>query len=253
MNRKFAVLLLLSALALSCGPLGALRKPAELQQTAEALVGTVEAVITEAPELKETVAAAITEAPELKKTVEAAVTEAPDLLKTVEAALTETPVELEPTAASSGSGGALRQWAAIASASSEYGNPSWSAQQATGAPDTPTCGDEVTAWASASSGTVEWIEVTFARSVIPTQLTIYQTYHPDQVVKVELIDITAGYHEVYSAQPVDRSSEPCPYILTIPVETDLEVGGLRITIDQSVVGSWNEIDAVELVGQPVGG
>ena len=34
-------------------------------------------------------------------------------------------------------------------------------------------------------------------------------------------------------------------------ETDFLVHGVRITVDQSVLGlGWNEIDAVELVGIP---
>ena len=41
----------------------------------------------------------------------------------------------------------IRQWASSATAGSEYSNTDWSANQATGAPDTPDCGDQETAWA----------------------------------------------------------------------------------------------------------
>ncbi|NJN66632.1 MAG: PQQ-binding-like beta-propeller repeat protein [Chloroflexaceae bacterium] len=145
----------------------------------------------------------------------------------------------------------VRQWALSATASSEYGTDSWTAAQATGEPDTTTCGDYGTAWASSDSTTVEWLEVQFATPVTPTQVNIIQTYNPSQVSKVELRDTDGLYHEVYSAVP-ETVEAPCPYTLSIPVEAadaTYLADGVKITVDQSVVGtSWNEIDAVELVG-----
>jgi hypothetical protein len=142
----------------------------------------------------------------------------------------------------------IAQWAVDATASSEYGNPDWAAFQATGAPDTDECGDYVTAWASATAGTEEWLELTYATPVYPLEINIYQTYTPDQVVRVELIDTEGNYHEVYTAEPVDMGDD-CPYVLTVLVdEGEYQAVGVRITVDQSVIGSWNEIDAVELVG-----
>jgi hypothetical protein len=147
-------------------------------------------------------------------------------------------------------GDEIRQWATSATANSEYGSFDWAAIQATSAPDTFECGDYGTAWASESSDTVEWIELSFDTPVIPTEVNIYQTYSPDQVTQVELIDLTSTYYTVYTADPQDMSGDTCPYILSIPVEyAGYQTMGLRITIDQSVLGlGWNEIDAVELVG-----
>ncbi len=45
----------------------------------------------------------------------------------------------------------IRQWGTGATASSEYGNPNWSAMQATGAPNVTDCSDASEAWAAASS------------------------------------------------------------------------------------------------------
>jgi hypothetical protein len=98
---------------------------------------------------------------------------------------------------------------------------------------------------------VEWLELVYETPVIPTEINIIQTHSPDQVVKVELIDRAGLYHEIYTGVPVDRWME-CPFTLSISVDVDYAVGGLKITIDQSVIASpWNEIDAVELVGFPV--
>lgn len=147
--------------------------------------------------------------------------------------------------------GEYRQWATGAAAGSEYAAPDWAALQATGAPDVQICGDHPKAWAASGSNTREWLQLTYAVPVHVTQVNIYQTYNPDQVVKVELIDGSADYHEVYTAQPTERD---CPFVLNIAVpRTEYLVTGVRLTIDQSVLGlGWNEIDAVELVGVPEG-
>jgi len=142
----------------------------------------------------------------------------------------------------------IRQWASSAYASSEYGNPDWSAGQATGAPDTLECGDTSTAWASYDNFTVEWIEVRFETPVVPTEINIYESHTPTQVSRVEVVDMQGIYHEVFTAEP--KMAPDCPYILSAPVTgADYEAVGVKITIDQSQLGlPWDEIDAVELVG-----
>jgi len=176
----------------------------------------------------------------LEPTVEATATE----VAAAESTPTVVPTE---AAGQTGQGKQLRQWASSASASSQYDDPEWSANQATGAPDTPECSDYQTAWAAASKDTQEWLEVGFANPVLPTQINIVQTYNPSRVVKVELIDPNGGYHEVYKGEP--KQADACPYTLSINVKgADYEAVGVRISIDQSVIGQWNEIDAVELVG-----
>lgn len=139
------------------------------------------------------------------------------------------------------------QWAAAATASSAYGDPDWAAGQATGAPDTRLCGDFSTAWASAAPDSVEWLEVTFAIPAIPGELLIVHSYNPTQVVKVELIDLDGAYHSVYTGRP--EAAVECPYIQSIYIDgIDVLVGGARITVDQSELGGWDEIDAVGLTG-----
>jgi predicted aspartyl protease len=93
---------------------------------------------------------------------------------------------------------------------------------------------------------VDWLELSYATPVYATQVVIYQTYNPSQVVKVELIDAGGNAHEVYTAQPAEQT---CPFTLTISVtKTDYKVSKIRITVDQTVLGGWNEIDAVQLIG-----
>jgi hypothetical protein len=79
-------------------------------------------------------------------------------------------------------------------------------------------------------------------------VNIVQSYSPNQVLYVDLLDTDGEYHEIYLGEPVDRS-DSCPYTLSIPVEdADYLAVAVKITIDQSVLANWNEIDAVELVG-----
>jgi hypothetical protein len=166
---------------------------------------------------------------------------------------TQTPI---PTVTLPILGNVVHSWASTGEASSEFGTVSWTAAQAAGAPDTPTCGDQGSAWASASSNGVDSLTMYFYdQPVIPVQVNIYQSYNPSQVVKVELLDAYGQYYDatIYEAAPA--AVNQCPYTLSIPVTgINYLVMGVRITVDQSVLGlGWNEIDAVELVGYPENG
>jgi hypothetical protein len=158
------------------------------------------------------------------------------------------PAEAGEATSGTGAGGEIRQWATSATASSEYSNPRWSASQATGAPDTPDCGDSATAWAASNDNTVEWLELRYDVPVRPTQVNVIQSNSPDQVVFVDLLDTEGEYHDIYLGEPEGKLE--CPYILSIPVgDANYLAVGVKITLDQSVIAApWNEIDAVELVG-----
>jgi hypothetical protein len=146
----------------------------------------------------------------------------------------------------------LRQWASAAKASSQYGKVEWSASQATGAPNVLACRDDVKAWASYGAKTREWIELTYDVPVIPTEITIIQTYNPSQVVEVYVTDMEGEEHLILDVDPV---SVDCPDFHTIFIEeVNFLIHKVTVVIDQSIMGwGWNEIDAVELVGYPQGG
>ena len=146
--------------------------------------------------------------------------------------------------------GQLYQWASGAEASSEFADPEWSASQATGEPDTPRCGDYQTAWATAGSDTIETLVLTYTLSVHVTGINIVQSFKPNQVVQVDLVGAFDRGVKIYESEPM-QVDQPCPYTLSIPVEkTEGRFNKVRITVDQSVLGlGWNQIDAVELVGE----
>jgi hypothetical protein len=145
----------------------------------------------------------------------------------------------------------IRQWAVEAEASSEYADPEWAANQAIAAPNTDRCGDYQTAWATAGSDSIEWLIVRYPVAVHVTAVHIIQSFNPSQVVKVELLGAFDRAVEIFNQPPI-QVDQPCPYTLPIPVEkTEERFDALRITVDQSILGlGWNQIDAVELVGEP---
>jgi hypothetical protein len=148
------------------------------------------------------------------------------------------------------SAGVISQWGSSAEASSEFADPEWSASQVIGSPDAPGCGDYQFAWASAGSDAVETLEVIFQNEVYPLEIYIHQSFNPDQVVKVEVLNPTTGaYYTVHQKNPV-QVDRPCPYVLEIVIKgIDFKTNQIRITVDQSQLGlGWNEIDAVRLVG-----
>jgi hypothetical protein len=143
----------------------------------------------------------------------------------------------------------IRQWARYAVASSQYGEVNWAASQATGAPNVEECGDNGLAWASQKYDTVEWIELTYAIPVKPTQIEIHQSYNPSQVAQVDMITTDGSVYTVVTEVPQKVSFCPDVYSIDLELDKDILVDRIRITIDQGVLGlGWNEIDAVELVG-----
>ena len=145
-------------------------------------------------------------------------------------------------------GGAVcEQWATGATASSEYTSTDWSAKQATGPANSASCEDDGLAWASLNPDTQEWLEVTFEQSVRPTEIQIYEVLGVSSIVKIEVKDPAGAYSTVYTAQP---ASGACPHVLTIPVAgISSPVNAVRVSLNQSPLNFWNEIDAVKLVGQ----
>ena len=115
-----------------------------------------------------------------------------------EPSVTELPLDVVPPLQS----GQVRQGAAGAEASSEFANPEWGALQAAGAPNTTRCGDYQTAWATASSDTVETLVLTYTRSVHVTGLNVIQSFNPNQVVEVELLGVFDRAVTVFAGQPM---------------------------------------------------
>lgn len=128
----------------------------------------------------------------------------------------------------------------------------WSAEQLTGPPDTPIAGDLPTAWASKEQDMGEvWLELDYAESVLPQSLRIHETYNPGAVARVYAMD---GDHPA-DADTVwieiwrgEATAAAAPIWFEVPLSSSRRTRTIRLIVDTNRVGGWNEIDAVELLG-----
>jgi hypothetical protein len=143
------------------------------------------------------------------------------------------------------------QWAEKAKASSEYGSDNYGSLQATGAPNVPSYADDGRAWASASADNQEeWLELTYAKAVHATGVCVRQTFNPGAIKQIELYDETGQGHEVWSG--VDPARGQPTDITWFGIQfsaTSFKTQRVRITFDSPAVKGWNEIDAVQLIGE----
>jgi hypothetical protein len=141
---------------------------------------------------------------------------------------------------------AISQWVVSASASSEYGYPDWGSQRVIGPPDVNICADDPRAWASGRGNGVEWLLLEYGIPVFATQVNIYQTYGRGAVSRVTIFDPDENGEVIWEGEDKDV---PCPGVLSVPVPEKLyRVSKVRIDLDESRIGYWNQIDSVELVG-----
>jgi hypothetical protein len=142
------------------------------------------------------------------------------------------------------------QWASEASASSAYGTTRYDAMQATGAPNVPAYADHPNAWCPSNSDKgIEWIELTYAKPVHATEVRVRQNYSPGTVVKLEAFALDGTGHTLWEGH--DPNTYPPRQTVWLVVRfprTDFAVQRLKVTLDTRLVRSWNQLDAVQLVG-----
>ncbi|MEO6003179.1 MAG: hypothetical protein ABIZ04_07555 [Opitutus sp.] len=143
------------------------------------------------------------------------------------------------------------QWATAAVASSQYDRKTYSAAQATGAPNIKVAGNSPDAWSPAhkNEGT-EWIEVTFAQPMHATEVRLRQNDTPGCVARVEAIEADSTAHLWWQgADPyvVPAIREIVWFGVRVP-RTSYLVAKIKITLNLTAVSGWKEIDAVQLVG-----
>lgn len=146
--------------------------------------------------------------------------------------------------------GAEGQWAIDATASSEYGDTGFSAAQATGEPNVPEASDNSNAWAPMGTDDgVETLDLTYATAVVPTAIAIYESFNPGAVISVAALDPNSNeWITLWEGEsPTNETLRVFSPELTPP---DFATDQIRITLDTSLVEGWNEIDAVQLIGEP---
>lgn len=145
------------------------------------------------------------------------------------------------------------QWATTAKATSSYNDAqepaSYSAFQATGAPNVPGFGDSGNAWCPKDSDAgIERLEVGFGKPVNATEIRVRQNSAPGAIIKVELVDEAGKPHTVYEGVDATKYDEFNFWFKAAFEKTPYKATGARITLATNAVSGWNEIDAVQLIG-----
>ena len=139
----------------------------------------------------------------------------------------------------------LRQWAANATANTEGANTP--ASQATGAPNTETCGLSPTAWGQPYmirfGVPKNWIELTYPTPVHAVRVRARETHAPGSVVQVDLKDVSGTLHTVWTGS--DQTACLGWFEMEIP-RTPYLVSGVKLHTKKLGV---EQIDAVELIGE----
>ncbi len=139
----------------------------------------------------------------------------------------------------------IEQWAVAAEASSEYGRPDWSVRRLLGPPDVEGCADDPHAWSSARGSGLESVDLHYAQPVHPTRIRIYQNFGRGAVARVYLLDEAGEAHLVWQGEDAGE----CPGVLELDLPAvRYMASGVRVELDESRTGFWNEIDAVALIG-----
>jgi len=167
------------------------------------------------------------------------------LVPTDDGATADEPVADEPVADT----GLIEQWATSAEASSQYGDEDWSAQQATGEPDTLDAGDTPTAWAAAfADSEAESLVLAFDVPVIPAGIEIYESYNPGAIARIEVLDPNTDEWVVVWEGTAETAGEEIAVFSPALTAVDFATSQVRLTIDEPAIVGWNEIDAVKLIG-----
>ena len=122
----------------------------------------------------------------------------------------------------------------------------WGPEQATGAPDTAAAGDFQTAWASLlPDGGPEWLQVEFPKPVVLGEVRIRETFNPGAISKIMAF---LNQEEVLLWEG-EANAMPAPADMVVKPDSRVLSNRIKIYLDTTRVQGWNEIDAVELVGE----
>ena len=142
------------------------------------------------------------------------------------------------------------QWAIAATASSSYqdaqGQASWSANQATGAPNVDKYGDDGNAWTTKTQDAgIEWLDLKYPRAVHAEEVRVRESCGSGAVIKIEVFDEQGSAHTVWAGN--DPTTD-LNYLMVKFPKTAFKTDRVKVTLATNVVPGWNEIDAVQLVG-----
>ena len=142
------------------------------------------------------------------------------------------------------------QWATQATASSTFndakGPSPYSPNQATGEPNVQVYSTTPQAWSSKTPDSgIEWIELTFAKPVFATAVRVRESSGSGALIKIDVLDEKGAPHNVWSGTD---STKELNYLVAEFPKTSFKTNRVKVTLATNIVGGWNQIDAVQLVG-----
>ena len=149
------------------------------------------------------------------------------------------------------------QWAYDADASSTRANKSddynsgYSNIQMIGKPNVKAYGDDINAWSPAEQNKGnEWIRASYSKTVNATEVRVRQNYGPGAISKVELFDEKGQSHLIWEGSDNSKYVPNKIQYFTISFpKTKYKVNSVKVTLATDKVPGWNEIDAIQLIGQ----
>jgi hypothetical protein len=124
----------------------------------------------------------------------------------------------------------------------------WGPEQATGAPDTMTAGDQHSAWAPAvADGGVEWLQAEFENPADLAKIVVRQTCNPGCITKVVAVTDTGAEVPIWSGQDPSKGKALDDTPFAVP--PGIRANRVKVYIDTSKVAGWEEIDAVQMIGR----
>lgn len=145
------------------------------------------------------------------------------------------------------------QWAATATARTQYDRNQYSASRATGAPNVTVAGNSPDAWCPATRGEgIDWLDLTFAKPVHAVEVRVRQNDAPGAIIKIEAIEADGTAHVWWEGvDPYQRSAvrEIVWFAVRVP-KTSYLVARVKITLNLASGPGYKEVDAVQLVAAP---
>lgn len=132
--------------------------------------------------------------------------------------------------------------------SSELSNQEYSAKQVLGKPNVmPQGGDNPGAWMPSRPNKLEFLSVTFDKSIRVEQIVIVESFNPSTLFEIYLYDKNGNEYLVYTfdPKPIDLNSR----LLRINIDkTKYQVKVMKIIIDGRKVPGYAGIDAIGISG-----
>jgi hypothetical protein len=148
---------------------------------------------------------------------------------------------------------AAGQWAATATAKTQYDRNQYSAARATGAPNVPVAGNSPEAWCpSTRDQGMDWLELTFAKPVQAIEVRVRQNDAPGAITKIEALESDGTVHVWWEGvDPHQRSAvrEIVWFAVRVP-KTSYLVARVKLTLNLASGPGYKEVDAVQLVAAP---